>query len=239
MSSQTIDIKKYKAAQDIARKTMHDLHGYIKPGVSEAAITKKATQLLSDYGSNSWWYHGIGAFVLLGKRSTLSMSGTEHTPSEDNLVGENDVVTIDLAPTLDGYWGDYARTIFIENGMVANEDQPTVPEFRQGLEAELYIHKRLFDLVTPEMTYENLFFLLNEEIKQLGFENLDFHGNLGHSIEFEQSDRIYIEKGNQTTFSECGKPFTVEPHIRVKGGAYGYKRENIYYFDSNGTLICL
>lgn len=239
MSIQELDIKKYKAAQDIARKAMNDLHSFVEPGVSEAAITKMAIQLLTDYGSNSWWYHGIGAFVLLGKRSILSMSGTQHTPSEDNLVGENDIVTIDLAPTLDGYWGDYARTIFVENGKAADEDQPTKPEFREGLDAELHIHQRLFDLFRPEMTYEELFFLLNDEIKQLGFENLDFHGNLGHSIEWEQGDRIYIEKDNQTNFAACGKPFTLEPHIRVKGGALGYKRENIYYFDADGTLACL
>ena len=28
--------------------------------------------------------------------------------------------------------------------------------------------------------------------------------------------------------------FTFEPHISVSGSKYGYKRENIYYFDKEG-----
>ena len=30
--------------------------------------------------------------------------------------------------------------------------------------------------------------------------------------------------------------FTFEPHISIKGSKYGFKKENIYYFD-NGNLV--
>ena len=55
-------------------------------------------------------------------------------------------------------------------------------------------------------------------------------GNLGHSIERKKEDRIYIEKGNKTKLGDAGY-FTFEPHISVSGSVYGYKRENIYYFE--------
>ncbi len=239
MMYQSNEIKRFTAAQDIARKAMRDLHDFIQPGISEKAIAEKGTALLLAHGSTSWWYHGIGAFVLLGKRSTLSISGKVYSPDAENLVAENDVITIDLAPTLNGFWGDYARTIFVENGKVVPEDQLTNPEFQQGLAAELHLHKRLTEVAKPEMTFEDLFFLLNEEITQIGYENLDFHGNLGHSVEVLESDRIYIEKGITTTFASCGKPFTFEPHIRCKGGDIGFKRENIYYFNADGALACI
>lgn len=59
--------------------------------------------------------------------------------------------------------------------------------------------------------------------------NLDFMGNLGHSIVRQKNDRVYIEKGNQMYLGAVGY-FTFEPHISIKCSKYGYKRENIYYF---------
>jgi Xaa-Pro aminopeptidase len=232
-------VNKNKIAQDIARETISELHDFVKVGMSEKEIESKALELMVRKGSTSWWYHGIGACVLLGKRSIVSMSGRELFASDENKVSENDVVTIDLAPTVDGYWGDYARTLFVEDGSVAKEDHPQTSLFRQGLEAELYLHDKLMEYAVPDMTYEELFFKLNAEITKLGFENLDFHGNLGHSIEIDKDDRVYIELGSTRSFREVGKPFTLEPHIRMSGGVLGFKRENIYYFDENEVLQAL
>ncbi len=232
-------MEKNRVAQNIAIETMSELHHFIKVGMSEKEIEKKAIELMIEKGSNSWWYHGIGAVVLLGKRSVSSMPGREYFASEENRVSENDIVTIDLAPAVDGFWGDYARTVFVEKGSVAKEDDPKTRQFREGLDAELYLHKKLLELATTEMTFENLYFQLNAEITNLGFENLDFKGNLGHTIEMEQSERVYIERGSKSSIYETGKPFTFEPHIRLKGGRIGFKRENIYYFNDDGTLRLL
>lgn len=229
-------MEKNRIAQQIARETMSELHGFIRVGMSEKEIETRALELMSQKGSNGWWYHGIGALVLLGERSVLSMSGRDFFASPTNRVAQTDVVTIDLAPTLDGFWGDYARTIFVEDGVVAREDQPQTPLFRQGIDAELLLHQRLIEIATPEMTYEEIFFQLNAEITRLGFENLDVHGNLGHSVEMNQAERIYLERGSTRTLQQVGKMFTFEPHIRQVGGVVGFKREDIYLFDASGTL---
>lgn len=55
-------------------------------------------------------------------------------------------------------------------------------------------------------------------------------GNLGHSIVRNKDDRIYIEKGNMAKLGDVNF-FTFEPHISISGSKYGYKRENIYYFE--------
>lgn len=232
-------MEKYLIAQNVARQTMSELHDFIKPGMNEEDIAQKALDLMEKKGSTSWWYHGVGAFVLLGKRSIESISGTVYEASPENVVSENDIVTIDLTPTVDGFLGDYARTVFVEDGVVAEEDNPEAPLFRKGLEAEIYLHNKLFEYATPEITYEELFIKLNNEIDEIGFENLDLHGNLGHSIEFDLANRVYLERGNTKTFDEVGKPFTLEPHIREIGGRFGFKREDIYYFDKNGELQLL
>ena len=65
-----------------------------------------------------------------------------------------------------------------------------------------------------------------------GFINLDFMGNLGHSIVKNKGDRVYIEKGNKQKLSDVDY-FTFEPHISIPRSKYGYKKENIYYFEDS------
>ena len=52
---------------------------------------------------------------------------------------------------------------------------------------------------------------------------------------YARKDRVYIEKGNMTKLSDV-KYFTFEPHIAFPDSKYGYKKENIYYFDENGLM---
>ena len=70
-------------------------------------------------------------------------------------------------------------------------------------------------------------------IETAGFENLDFVGNVGHSICTQRDQRLYIETGNQRRLEEVAC-FTFEPHIRERGGWWGYKHENIYFFKGEG-----
>lgn len=102
---------------------------------------------------------------------------------------------------------------------------------------EQYLHKLLIENVTVNMTFEELFYYINDIISEHGFINLDFAGNLGHSIVENKDDRIYIEKGNKAKLSEV-KMFTFEPHISTPDSKYGYKREDIYYF-KKGKLVKL
>ena len=83
-------------------------------------------------------------------------------------------------------------------------------------------------------TFEELYLHINSFIREQGFVNLDFMGNLGHSIVKHKDDRIYIEKGNQAALSSVDL-FTFEPHISIPDSKYGFKKENIYFF-SDGKL---
>lgn len=102
---------------------------------------------------------------------------------------------------------------------------------------EHHLHAQLRELAVPSMTFEELARLMNEHIADLGYENLDFLGNLGHSIARRSSDRVYIEPGNQARIDSVGF-FTFEPHIRRSDGTFGYKYEDIYCF-SDGRLAAI
>ena len=225
-------------AQQIARETLNELDAILHVGMSEKEIYDFVCTRMKEKGSGDFWYHGLGAMVLLGDRGRLSISGKDYSPDENNRISERDVVTVDCSPTFNGAWGDYARTFFIENGQAVPKDSPQDPEFVRGLEAELHLHRVLTEELNPDMTYHEIFRRLTDEIQALGFENLDFHGNLGHSIEEDEKDRICIEENNYESVRKHGKPITLEPHIALPGSTFAYKRENIYYFVEE-WFVCL
>lgn len=218
--------------QQIAKKTIEYLKSQMKVGMSLQRLRQLAENKMSDLGATSFWYWDIGAFVFSGEDTTLSVSGKRYKTA-DKIIQENDIVTVDLSPQVKNVWGDYARTIIIENGAVVNDvNNIHNCEWKSGLLTEERLHNELSAFATPETTFEKLYLHINNFIKANGFVNLDFLVNLGHSIVTNKDDRIYIEKGNTATLGSV-KYFTFEPHIALPNGNYGYKRENIYYFENN------
>ena len=232
---------KNQPAQEIARKAMEEVAAEIRPGMTEAQVAALAEEKMSALGAEGWWYHNVGALVLAGKdRSKLSVSGRDYRPSEEAVLGENDLVSLDFSPILNGCWGDYARTIYIEESRGKLEPEaPQTAEFAEGYQMELKLHQELMEWVRPETTYEQVWEHMNRILKDAGFENMDFHGNLGHSIESAPGDRIYLEEGNHETLGGHGTPFTFEPHIAKNGGEWGFKREQIYVFGEDGKIFPL
>lgn len=218
--------------QQIAKQTMTFIKSEIKVGMSLRGLRQLAESKMLSLGATSFWYWNIGAFIFSGDETTLSVSGKNYRTA-NKTIKENDIITVDLSPQVGNVWGDYARTIIIENGIVVdNINKISNSEWKNGLLMEDKLHAELLSFATLETTFEELYFHINEFITAHGYINLDFLGNLGHSIVTHKDDRIYIEKGNKAPLSSV-KCFTFEPHIAVKGSKYGFKKENIYCFEGN------
>ena len=226
-------LTEYSRVQQIAKDTIGFIRTEIVPGMPLKEVRRLCEEKMLQLGADSFWYWDIGAFVFAGNETTASVSGREYHTSE-RVIGSDDIITIDLSPQCADTWGDYARTVIIENGKAKNVDDIKHDEWREGLIMEKKLHKKMTEIVSPEMTFEELYYQMNDHIKAEGYINLDFMGNLGHSIVRKKEDRVYIEKGNKTKLGDVNL-FTFEPHISVSGSEYGYKRENIYYFE-NGAI---
>ena len=225
----------YKEVQRIAKETISYIKTVIKPKMNLLDIRKLCEEKMLSLGADSFWYWDIGAFVFLGDETTVSVSGREYVTS-DRLIGFNDIITIDLSPQNNKIWGDYARTIIIEDGKVVDcINQIQNSEWRNGLLMEERLHQELIEFVTSKTTFDELYLHINNLITKEGFINLDFMGNLGHSIVKNKDERVYTEKDNHRLLSSVDY-FTFEPHISIPNSRYGYKKENIYYF-SNGKLV--
>lgn len=225
----------YKDVQNIAKETMSYIKTVISPEMKLAEVRRMCEDKMKSLGADSFWYWDIGAFVFSGDETAVSVSGREYVTS-DRLIGFNDIVTVDLSPQNNNIWGDYARTIVIENGLAIDDiDKIQNDEWRSGLLMEERLHRELIDFAAPQTSFEELYYYINEVITREGYVNLDFMGNLGHSIVKDKDSRIYIEKGNAARLSDVDY-FTFEPHISVPNSKYGYKKENIYYFLGNKLM---
>ena len=215
--------------QKLNRATIEYASTIIVPGMSLARLRKMCEEYMLSCGADSFWYWDVGAFVFAGNRTAVSVSGREYI-TDDHIIAPTDIITIDLSPQNNCIWGDYARTLILENGKIVKDiEEIHNDEWRNGLKMEEYLHETMRSFVDENTTFEELFYFINDQIKACGYVNLDFLGNLGHSIVKDKNQRIYIEKGNTEKLSAV-EAFTFEPHISLPGSIYGFKKENIYCF---------
>lgn len=225
----------YQSIQNCAKNTIKYIKQHITPGMSLLEIREMCEKKMLELGADSFWYYDVGAFCFAGDETTISISGKRYKTTH-RIIDINDIITIDLSPQIGNIWGDYARTIIIEDGNVVQSinDIQNI-EWKNGLLMEEELHAELKRFINRDTTFEELYFHMNNFIIENGYINLDFAGNLGHSIVKKQEDRIYIEKGNKVKLSDVDM-FTFEPHIGMHNSIYGYKKENIYFFN-NDKLI--
>lgn len=223
------DKKSVYDMQKIAKDTMTFLKSTISVGQTLEEIKKIAENKMLELGADSFWYYDIGCLIYAGADTMQSVSGKKYKVP-NKILTENEFITIDLSPRYNKVWGDYAETIILQNGkVVENLQTVTNEEWKSLLLFEEKLHNELVQFVNINTTFEELYLFINDFICKNGFCNLDFLGNLGHSIENKLNKRVYIEKGNRKKLSSCTY-FTFEPHIALQGGKYGGKKERIYTF---------
>jgi Xaa-Pro aminopeptidase len=199
---------------------------------TEATIAQKAVQMLAQLGYSDTWYYDCPAQVLLGSRSCLSISGKSYEPHNEPLGGSN-LVSIDLSPMKGNVWGDYSRTFAYELGLWV--EHPKTREYQNGFQFQHYIHQELIHWLKPHHTLHQLFEWANVKIREKGFVNLDFRGNVGHSLALTRDERHFIQADDHTPLGDI-MFFSFEPFVRVKGGHWGFKHEDVYYFDDQDKL---
>jgi Xaa-Pro aminopeptidase len=222
----------HRKAQDAAKAVLRELAAAIGPDDTEQSLASCATAALTRYGIQDTWYHDCPALVLLGSRSCLSLSGRDYRPAVEP-VGQTNLVTVDLSPSHEGHWGDCARSFVVEQGRVT--ESPNDMTLGAGVSFVRRLQSAMRRFVTPQTTFHELAMWTALQIEAAGFVNLDFRGNVGHSIAARREDRVYIEAGNPRPLGDVSF-FTFEPHVRAQDGRWGFKHEDIFFFNATGTL---
>jgi len=225
-------IAEHRKVQHAAKEVLVELTEEIGPDDTEQSIVMRAESAMRRHGIGETWYHDCPALVLLGSRSCASPSGRDYQPSSER-VGQTNLVTVDLSPVRNGYWGDCARSFFIENGRVTCT--PTLPDLAAGAAFLPQLHSAMQVFAQPRTTFHELAMWTAEQLEAAGFLNLDSRKNFGHSIATRREDRLYIKEGNPVALGEVDF-FTFEPHVCAVGGRWGFKHEDIFFFDARGDI---
>lgn len=229
------ELARYEAAQALARESLAELAGHIRPGATEASLTETCRRIMDARGATGYWWFDMPCVVLAGPRLRVSEEGDVFRPAETP-IGPDDMVTVDVAPEIDGIWGDCARSFFLKNGQLVPAEQAGTAQF-EGMAAEAALHAYLLDVARPEMRFQELHGLIAARLTALGFENLDFLGNFGHNIGDDLHGRAYMDAAC-TVRLDSVPMFTFEPHIAKPGSPLAFKYEEIYRFE-NGRLRLL
>ena len=221
------DVLKYEKIQGIARGTLAAIEEYIRPGATESSLLGECRRMMDAQGTTGYWWFGRAGVILSGARLRASMEGDEYEPADVPLLPD-DMVTIDLSPEIDGYWGDCARSFFLKDGGLVTAAQAG-PEQGEGVAAEATLHAHLLHFARPEMTFQELHAEMDARVRSLGFENLDFLGNYGHNIGQDLHARAFIDARCRLRLDSVPM-FTFEPHIARRGSPLAFKYEEIYRF---------
>ena len=92
-----IEKQSYSQIQLAAKQTIEYIKNTIKPGMNLLEIRMFCEEKLLELGADSFWYWDVGAFVFAGDETTVSVSGKQYITS-DRVIGNNDIITIDLSP---------------------------------------------------------------------------------------------------------------------------------------------
>ena len=78
----------------------------------------------------------IYEFLINSQKSFISSFLSSKYKTSDRVILENDIITIDLSPQRENIWGDYARTLIIENGIVVDDEFASNEEWKNGVHME-------------------------------------------------------------------------------------------------------
>ena len=217
-------------AQIIAKKCMEELSRYLKSGLSRDEIHDYCAEYMTSLGSQGWWIHNDPALVLFGPLTTYSARQPADEYFKGKVLSDNEIISVDVAPTVRGGWGDITRTFFLKDGKIVSVEETGNQEWIEGMELERYMHARMKEFMNEKTTFSELHKFSEDVLKEYGYHNCDYHDNYGHTIENDQSERVTICKEEDRCIAAYGKPFTYEPHICKDGGKYGMKHEIMYVF---------
>lgn len=167
-------------AQSKAEQLFHEVEarGLIRPGVLESGLNEKIYDLANQmYGISTYWHKRI---VRAGPNTLVPYA--DNPP--DTLIGEDDILFLDLGPVFEQYEADFGRTFVIGS-------DPAKLKMRDNVAQAFSDGKRYFK-ETPEVTADQLYRYAVSLAEKYGWE---FGGPIaGHLIGQFPHERIAEDK---------------------------------------------
>ena len=225
-----VDIENILKAQDIAKSCLDYMNEYLKPGLTRDDIHEECKNYMLNLGAERFWTHDDPALILFDDLTTYSAHECPSSLFDLKKIKENDLITIDVSPTIKNGWGDLARSYIMQDGKIISYKDCNNSEIKEAIEFEYKLHELFINSINEDTTFNQLYLIIEDYVSKHNYYNCDYHGNYGHTIENNPKDRVTIAKDVNVNISKYNKPITFEPHICKIDGTYGVKHENMYVF---------
>jgi D-alanyl-D-alanine dipeptidase len=150
-----------------------------------------------------------------------------HHHASERVVQPGDVVVVDYWGSLDGYYSDCTRTVFVGEAPAPDSEERRVYDLvRQAQE-------RAAKAAAPGMPCEVLDEVARDFLNQSGYGEYFIH-RLGHGIGLDEHELPYLVNGNRTAL-QPGMAFTIEPGLYLPG-RFGVRIEDSLWLNESGAV---
>jgi len=191
------ELKKMEKAASIVAEGIKAGINFIKPRVSELAISFQIEKTIKENGGESVPF----CIVLSGNNSAFP-----HGETSNRKVRKKDIVLMDVGAVYGGYYADVTRTVFVGE---ATEMQTKIYEI------VVKAQEAAIKTVKSSVKAEEVDIAARKVIEDAGYGEYFTH-RTGHGLGLEVHEEPYIALGNKTVL-KSGMTFTIEPGIYLVG----------------------
>jgi Xaa-Pro dipeptidase len=221
-----LEIEAIRRTNAVARAGLEAFHASLKPGRSEVQISAAAESAIQERSGTGGCTRARGWAHVQGGPN-ISMAGT-FSRSTATKMSDGDVVLLELATCVDGYWSDLTRTAPVGRRM---GDRP-----RALLTAVRQAQAAAIAAVRPGVTHEQVDAVARKHLVEKGFGS-GFTHNCGHHVGFRYHDRGPALQAGSLDPLEAGMVITVEPGSYGKELGGGARFEDDVLVTANGVEV--
>jgi Xaa-Pro aminopeptidase len=152
-------------------------------------------------------------------------SASPHHHTGTRRIERGDMIVLDFGGTLQGYYSDITRTVFV--GELPDEDSERLRVYNLVAKAQ----EAAVRTGRPGMTCEQLDSVARDILTEGGYGKFFTH-RLGHGIGLDGHELPYLVQGN-TTLLRAGMAATIEPGLYLPGD-FGVRIEDTVVFTNDG-----
>jgi len=190
---------------------------YISVGFSELEVARESIVYYYKAGADKVYSDLI---VASGERAAYP-----HGRASEKVIVKGDVITLDYVASMEGYWGDVTRTVFLDS---------VDRELRRVYEVVESALNEAIDSIYPGVKASDVDKVARSVIEREGYGEYFLHST-GHGLGLEIHESPRLSKKSDDVL-EANMVITVEPGIYIKGLG-GVRIENDVLVCSDGREV--
>jgi methionyl aminopeptidase len=201
------ELRRLRAANQLVGRVLQQLRKAVAPGVTTAELDALAEREIRAAGAVPAFkgYKGYPASIC----ASVNEQVVHGIPSASRVLGDGDIISIDLGAKLDGFYGDSAVTVGV--GKIAEK----AAELLRVTEESLW---KGIDAVRPGARVSDIGHAVQRHVEQFGFSVVrEFVGH-GIGVELHEEPQIpnYGDPGRGPRLAE-GMVLAIEPMVNAGG----------------------